>query len=115
MLDALSLKNTRLALETLELMRIPDGAVRVVLNRADTKVGVSTDDAAHLLGRRPDVMVPSHRDITRSVNEASPIVASNGNSDARSAFLTLAAAFAPERAGASAGGRRSLLRFGKGS
>lgn len=115
MLDALSLKNTRLALETLELMRIPDGAVRVVLNRADTKVGVSADDAAHLLGRRPDVMVPSHRDITRSVNEASPIVASNGNSDARSAFLALAAAFAPTRAGAPAGGRRPLLRFGKGS
>lgn len=116
MLDALSLKNTRLALETLNLMRVPDEAVRVVLNRADTKVGVSTEDAAHLLGRRPDVLVPSHRDITRSVNEASPIVASAGNSEARGAFLALASAFAPERAeAAGGGGRRSLLRRGKGS
>lgn len=116
MLDALSLKNTRLALETLELMHIPPEAIRVVLNRADTRVGVTTEDAAHLLGRRPDVLVPSHRDITRSVNEASPIVASAGNNEARSAFLALASTFAPQRATASAGaGRRSLLRRGKGS
>ena len=43
--------------------------------RADSKVGVTTEDAAALLGRTPDVLVPSSRDITRSVNEATPIVA----------------------------------------
>jgi pilus assembly protein CpaE len=117
MLDALSLKNTRLALETLDLMRIPPEAIRVVLNRADTRVGVSTEDAEHLLGRRPDVLVPSSRDITRSVNEASPIVASAGNNEARGAFLALASAFAPRASAAQVGGvgRRSLLRRGRGS
>lgn len=118
MLDALSLKNTRLALETLELMRIPDENITVVLNRADSRVGVTADDAAHLLGREPDVLVPSHRDITRSVNEAAPIVAGSSSSDGRRAFEALARIVMPEAAGAEVAAstsRRSLLRRGKGA
>ena len=117
MLDALSLKNTRLALETLERMRIPQETIKVVLNRADTRVGVTLEDAAHLLGRSPDVLVPSHRDITRSVNEAAPIV-TGSSSDARQAFEALAQMFLPHDDGAGVAastGRRSLLRRGKGA
>lgn len=117
MLDALSLKNTRLALETLERMRIPDASIRVVLNRADSRVGVTAEDATHLLGRAPDVLVPSHRDITRSVNEAAPIV-TGSSSDARQAFEALAQSYLPQEAGAEVAastGRRSLLRRGKGA
>ena len=43
MLDSLSLKNTKLGLETLELMRYNPDAVRVVLNRAHSRVGISTE------------------------------------------------------------------------
>ncbi|HYZ78079.1 MAG TPA: AAA family ATPase, partial [Gaiellaceae bacterium] len=39
MLDSLSLKNTKLGLETLELMGYDSGRVSVVLNRADTRIG----------------------------------------------------------------------------
>jgi pilus assembly protein CpaE len=93
MLDALSLKNTKLGLETLELMGYDEGRVKVVLNRADSRVGVTAEDVAVLLGRAADVRVPSHRDITRSVNEASPIVISGHNGEARRAFEALAAAY----------------------
>ena len=40
MLDSPSLKNAKLGLETLELMDYP-GRVRLVLNRADSNVGIS--------------------------------------------------------------------------
>ncbi len=40
-LDTLSLKNTRLGLETLTLMGYPEANVSLVLNRAQTKVGIS--------------------------------------------------------------------------
>jgi pilus assembly protein CpaE len=90
MLDALSLKNTKLALETLDRMSYPPDHIRVVLNRSDSRVGVNSDDVSALLGRGPDVRVPSHRDITRSVNEATPIVLTHGNADARHAFESLA-------------------------
>jgi pilus assembly protein CpaE len=93
MLDALSLKNTKLGLETLDLMGYEPDRVKVVLNRADSRVGITVDDVTKLLGRAPDIRVPSHRDITRSVNEAQPIVASGGNAEARRAFESLGASY----------------------
>jgi pilus assembly protein CpaE len=114
MLDALSLKNTKLALETLDLMEYDRSKVKIVLNRADSRVGVTADDVTALLGQAPDVRVPSHRDITRSVNEATPIVLSGGNADAKRAFMSLAASFGGQEATASAPGsskrRRRLFR-----
>ncbi len=59
MFDALSLKNTRLGLETVELMGHSPEQIRVVLNRAGTNVGISDSDAVEILGRTPDVFVPS--------------------------------------------------------
>jgi pilus assembly protein CpaE len=94
MLDALSLKNSKLALETLDLMGYDRSRVKIVLNRADSRVGVTADDVTKLLGQAPDVFVPSHRDITRSVNEATPIVMSGGNAEARRAFQSLAGSYA---------------------
>jgi pilus assembly protein CpaE len=74
MLDTLSLKNTKLGLETLDLMGFGSERIALVLNRADSRVGLQRDDVQTVLGRMPDVFVPSHRDIARSVNEATPIV-----------------------------------------
>jgi hypothetical protein len=64
-----------------------------VLNRADSRVGVTAEDVTKLLGQAPDVFVPSHRDITRSVNEAMPIVLSGGHTEARKAFQALGASY----------------------
>ena len=90
MLDSLSLKNTKLGLETLELMGYKRDRIRVVLNRADTNVGVTQDDVTAVVGRAPDVLVPSHRDVARSVNEGTPIVQGKPRTDAAQAFRTLA-------------------------
>lgn len=90
MLDSLSLKNTKLGLETLDLMGYDRSRIRVVLNRADTHVGVTREDVAAILGRGPDVLVPSHRDVVRSVNEGAPIVQSRPRTEAARAFRSLA-------------------------
>jgi pilus assembly protein CpaE len=116
MLDALSLKNTKLAMETLELMEYDPGSISVVLNRADSRVGVTVEDVTELLGRVPDIRVPSHRDITRSVNEAMPIVLSGGNAEARKAFQTLGASYlsdGPGGAPAPAPAKRRRRLFGR--
>ena len=91
MLDSLSLKNTKLGLETLELMGYDPDHIRLVLNRAHSRVGISTSDVGNVLGREPDVLVPSDREIPRSVNEGVPIVTSQPQSDAAVAFRQLAA------------------------
>jgi pilus assembly protein CpaE len=94
MLDSLSLKNTKLGLETLELMGYERDRIRIVLNRADTSVGVTQDDVTAIVGRRPDLLVPSHRDVVRSINEGAPIVQSRPRSDVARAFRCLAAGYA---------------------
>jgi pilus assembly protein CpaE len=101
MLDAPSLKNTRLGLETLALMGVPSDKVKVILNRADTSVGISHADVLNVIGRAPDVLVPSSRDVVRSVNKGEPIVLSGKRSEAAKAFRALADIYIASRAGAS--------------
>jgi pilus assembly protein CpaE len=96
MLDAPSLKNTRLGLETLGLMGVPSDKVKIVLNRAHTSVGISHADVLSVLGRAPDLLVPSSRDIVRSVNKGEPIVTSGRRSDAAKAFRGLAEVYAAQ-------------------
>ena len=93
MLDSLSLKNTKLGLETLELMGYDSDRTRLVLNRADSRVGITREDVVAIVGRAPDVSVPSDRDIPRSINEGSPIVLTKEKSEAARAFQALAAMY----------------------
>jgi pilus assembly protein CpaE len=90
MLDSLSLKNTKLGLETLELMGYDPERIRLLLNRADSRVGISQDEVASIVGRVPDVLVPSDRDIPRMLNEGLPIVSAKAGSEAAEAFQSLA-------------------------
>jgi pilus assembly protein CpaE len=113
MLDALSLKNTRLGLETLDLMGYPRDRVRVLLNRANTSVGITGSDVTGILGRAPDTLIPSSRDITRSVNEGAPIVRSQKRSDAAKAFNELAGSFRTTRSSGPDKRRGRLLAVGR--
>jgi pilus assembly protein CpaE len=118
-LDSLSLKNTKLGLETLGLMDYDPRKIQLVLNRADTRVGISQHDVVAVLGSEPNVFIPSDREIPRSVNEGIPIILSRPQSYAAASFHELAALFV-ERAevgeplvasAAGRGGSRSLFRF----
>jgi len=109
MLDSLSLKNSKLGLETLELMGYSKDRIRLLLNRADSRVGIATEEVSAILGRRPDITVPSDRDIPRSVNEGTPIVLANERSEAAKAFRALADLYMTKEA-AKKNGRGRLLR-----
>jgi pilus assembly protein CpaE len=90
MLDALSLKDTKLGLETLSLMGVSPERIRLVLNRADTSVGIKRSEAEAILGRKPDIFVPSDRQIPRATTDGQPIVVANGRAEAARAFHSLA-------------------------
>ena len=109
MLDALSLKNTKLGLETLDLMGVEPERIKLVLNRADSRVGITREDVQAVTGRPPNALVPSHRDIPRSVNEARPIVGSQPGSDAARALRSLSDAYLGAEDGASTNGRKRLF------
>jgi pilus assembly protein CpaE len=90
MLDALSLKDTKLGLETLALMGCDPAKIRLVLNRADSSVGITRAEAEAILGRRPDAFVPSDREIPRATTDGQPIVVANERSEAARSFCGLA-------------------------
>ena len=92
-LDSLSLKNTKLGLETLSLMDYDASKIRLVLNRADTRVGISHHDVVTVLGSEPEIFIPSDREIPRSVNEGVPITLSRPQSYAAASFHELASLF----------------------
>jgi pilus assembly protein CpaE len=119
MLDALSLKDTKIGFETLAQMGYDPSELTLVLNRADTNVGISMPDVERLLGRRPDVLVPSDRAIPRALTLGEPIVAAEPRSGAAKAFGDLAKRYLEARGGAATaapengnGRRRALLRRG---
>jgi len=82
MRDTLSLKNTKLGLETLERMEYDRRRVKVLLNRANTNVGIERDDVLAILGRDVDFLLPSDREITRSINQGIPISGQRGTAAA---------------------------------
>jgi pilus assembly protein CpaE len=92
-LDTLSLKNTRLGLETLELMGYDPDRVVLVLNRADSRVGIDDEDVLAVVGKRPDIRIPSDVEVPRAVNEGRPIVIAKPDSAAAKAFRALADEF----------------------
>jgi pilus assembly protein CpaE len=91
--DAPSLKNTKLGLETLDLMGVEPERVKLVVNRSDSRVGISPDDVQAVTGREPDALVPSSRDVARSVNAAQPILTSHPTSQAARALKGLAKSY----------------------
>jgi pilus assembly protein CpaE len=110
-LDSLSLKNTKLGLETLELMGYNPERIRLVLNRAGTRVGITAEDVASIMGRAPDIFVPSDRDIPRSVNEGDPIVLAKQRSESARAFRQLAESYRVRVADPKKNGRASRRRL----
>jgi pilus assembly protein CpaE len=90
MLDALSLKDTKIGLETLEQMGHDPRAVTIVLNRADSDVGITAAHVEQLLGRAPDVLVGSDRAIPRALTNGQPIVVAEPRSKAAKSYAALA-------------------------
>jgi pilus assembly protein CpaE len=66
--DIPALESLKVARDTLTVLSMPSESVRVVLNRADSRVGVSTEKAAASLQMPISTTIPSSRDVPASVN-----------------------------------------------
>jgi pilus assembly protein CpaE len=80
-LDVPTLKNVRLALGTLEMLSFPPARIRVVLNRANSKVGMKQREVEAALEVKVHYEVPSDRAVPLSVNKGAPAVLSDPGSD----------------------------------
>jgi pilus assembly protein CpaE len=89
-LDVPTLKNVRLALGTLEMLSFPQGRVRIVLNRANSKVGMKQREVEAALEHKVRWEVPSDRAVPISVNKGAPAVIAESGADFSRAITTMA-------------------------
>src|SRR5436189_719227 len=100
-LDVPTLKNLRLALQTLDLLSFPKQRVRIVLNRANSKVGMKPNEVEGALGMKVRFELPSDRAVPLSVNRGNPVVLAEEGADVSKAIKAMAKELfpAPEEAG----------------
>src|SRR5262249_45291424 len=95
-LDVPTLKNVRLALQTLELLSFPAHRARFVLNRSNSKVGLSKKEIEAALKVEIANEIPSERVVPISVNRGNPAVLAEPGSDYTKAVRALAKSVVPK-------------------
>jgi pilus assembly protein CpaE len=73
-MDVPSVKNTRISLKKLLQLGCDGGRIRLVLNRADSKVGLTPREVEKAVGFNVATRVPSDRLVPRAVNRGIPVV-----------------------------------------
>jgi pilus assembly protein CpaE len=94
-MDVPSIKNLKLAISTMTQLGHPREKLRIVLNRADSKVGLRASEVEKSLGVEIDIEIPSSRDVPLSINQGEPLASSRPRSPVVQAIGQLAAALAP--------------------
>src|SRR6478609_12104543 len=89
-LDVPTIKNVRLSLQTLELLSFPQERIKLVLNRANSKVGMQRKEVESALEMGVRHEVPSDRAVPVSVNKGNPAVLADGKCDFSRAVRELA-------------------------
>lgn len=89
-LDVPTLKNVKMATETLDLLNFPASKRRLVLNRADDKVGLTADKVENTLNMPIQRSIPSSTDVPTSTNAGDPIVRSSPRHVVSQAITALA-------------------------
>ncbi len=103
-LDVPTIKNTKVAVETLDLLHLVPSSRHLVLNRADEEVGFSLANVEEILGMSVDVSLPSSSAVASSTNHGRPIVQSKPDHPVSKAINAFARRLAGKEAvGASSG------------
>jgi pilus assembly protein CpaE len=99
-LEITSIKNMRLFLEVADQLGYEDGKVRLVLNRADSTLGIRLADVEHSIGRKVDESIVSDgRSVVYALNRGIPFFVSNREAQVSQDVLRLARSVAGEHAG----------------
>jgi pilus assembly protein CpaE len=72
--DAPSIKNLKISLQILKQLKFPEENIYVILNRADSKVGITVEEIEETIQRKIDVEIPSDRIVPISVNKGIPVI-----------------------------------------
>ena len=88
-MDLPSVKNAKLALETLRLLKFPASKIELVLNRSNAKARLDEKEIERSLKMKISATVPSDGIIPASVNEGRPVVDSAPKSKVAKGFESI--------------------------
>jgi len=98
-LDVVGVKHLSKAMETLLTIGLPRDRFRIVLNRADSKVGLDAGDVERVMKIQVDTMIPSSRLVPTSLNKGRPVYLEEPSSDVSKSIRQLAMRFAERQEG----------------
>jgi pilus assembly protein CpaE len=110
-LDVPTIKNVRLSLQTLQLLSFPSERIRIILNRANSNVGMKKVEVEAALEAKIRFEVPSDRAVPLAVNRSNPAVLSDPKADFSRALREMAKALLPAQV--SKNGKKRWGRGGK--
>jgi pilus assembly protein CpaE len=97
-LEITSIKNMRLFLEVAEQLGYEEGKVRLILNRADSALGIRVADVEHSIGRKVDeTIVSDGRSVVYALNRGVPFFLSNREAQVSQDILRLARSVVGDR------------------
>ncbi len=112
-LDVPTLKNVRLALQTLEMLSFPASRIRYVMNRTNANVGLSTREVEAGLKVKIGFELPTDRAVQVSVNRGEAVVLSEPRSDFSKGIAAIAKQVAPAAPVVKKVERKRLLSFAR--
>jgi pilus assembly protein CpaE len=97
-LEITSIKNMRLFLEVADQLGWEGGKIRLILNRADSALGIRVQDVEHSIGRKVDeTIVSDGRSVVYALNRGVPFFLSNREAQVSQDVLRLARTIVGER------------------
>jgi pilus assembly protein CpaE len=98
-MDIPNIKNVKIGLQTLRLLNTPMEKLRLVLNRANSKVKLDVGEVERTLGIQAQSLIPSDVVVPQAVNKGEPVVLSAPKSGVTQAMNQLADLFVPVPSG----------------
>jgi pilus assembly protein CpaE len=93
MLDVVGVKHLSKALDTLLTIGVPRERFRVVLNRADSRVGLDPKDVERVMKLQVDTLIPSSRLVPTCLNKGRPVVLEEPDSEVADSIFRFASRF----------------------
>jgi pilus assembly protein CpaE len=76
-MDIPNIKNVKIGLQTLRLLNTPMEKLKLVLNRANSKVKLDVGEVERTLGEQAEALIPSDVVVPQAVNKGEPVVLSD--------------------------------------
>jgi pilus assembly protein CpaE len=107
-----NIKNTKLGLQTLQRLGVPESKLHLLINRSNSKVQLDAREVERTLGLKAEAHIPSDIVVPQAINRGVAVVLDAPRAEVTRAFEALADLFSPQPAAPTP--KKPGRRFGRG-